>query len=99
MSSLDEETRLRARTTVRLAISELVQELNFHRKAKRIGVKLLSGSRNIIISAEDGRVTFDIIPSKISTPVDGLSERQVRARSRVLKSNRRGRSMERSAGK
>lgn len=99
MSSLDEETRLRARTTVRLAISELIQEMTFHRKAKRVGVKLLGGSRNITISAEDGRVTFDIIPPKINAPVDGLSERQVRARSRVLKSNRRGRSKERSAGK
>ncbi|MBR0552051.1 recombinase family protein [Stakelama marina] len=88
MSSMDEETRLRARTTVRLAISELVQELTFHRKAKRIGVKLLSGSRNITISADDGRVTFDIIPPMVSAPVDGLSERQVRVRSRVLRSNR-----------
>ena len=92
MSSSDEEVRIRARTAVRLAINELVEEMTFHRKAKRIGLKLLSGSRNITISADDGRVTFDIIPREINVPEHGLSDRQVRARTRVLKSNQAKRS-------
>jgi hypothetical protein len=88
MHSADEDTRHRARTTVRLAINELVSELSFHRKGRRVGVKLLSGSRNITISGEDGRITFDIAPSKVSAATSDLSDRQERARDRVLESNR-----------
>ena len=87
MLSNDEDERFHARSTVRIAISELIREMRFHRKGPRVGLMLLNGARNITFTADVGRMTLDIAPAEINIPEPGLSDRQVRGRDRVLKSN------------
>lgn len=88
LNSPDEDVRLRARTSVRQAIGELVEEMTFHRKGRRVGLKLLAGARNLTIGGQHGDVTFDIRSEDTIAPIDHLTDRQNRARERVLNANR-----------
>lgn len=87
MQSQDESVRLRARSSVRLALGELIEEMTFHRKGPRVGLRLISGSRILVINTDHPGIALDIKPSSVDNKNNKLTARQLRVQERILQDN------------
>lgn len=94
LQSTDESVRFRARSIVRLGIAELVENMTFHRKGRRIGIRLISGVRTLVIDADDAHVELDIYASGRRISREGLNPRQQDALKKV---SQKGQAVRRTA--
>lgn len=83
----DEDIRYGARVTVRLAISELVREMTFHRKARRVSIVLIGGVRNITIRSENSQVSFEILGLEPNMSDKNLNPKQFETVQRMRTAN------------
>ncbi|MDM7955930.1 MAG: recombinase family protein [Blastomonas sp.] len=82
--SSDENVRFPARSIVRVAISELVEKMSFHHKARRVGIRFKSGVRTVVIDAKTTSIALDFYVSGRRLSREGLSPRQLRTIKGVL---------------